>query len=372
MLLGLRGMDGVQGGVETHVTQLVRHLPISTERIEVFGRSAYRHSDVPSDPSLPITRWLPTVGHPALEALVHSLLAVGYAAIRRPALLHIHGIGPNIVTPLARLLGLRVVATHHGADYDREKWGRFARWMLKWGERRAVLNSNACICISPVTADALRVQYHRDVIYIPNGVEPMVRVPPGPALAKFGLESGRYVVNVGRLVPEKRQIDLIEAFSAANLPSDVRLLLIGGAYHEGDYDQRLRLRAATEPRVILAGHVSGEPLAELFCNAGLFALPSAHEGLPIALLEAMAYGLPLLLSDLPVYPAMGLPDSCLFPVGDIGEIARRLTTFFAAPPDPVDWRATLASYNWNQVALETAQVYNNALGYNDNAPPPEY
>lgn len=123
MIIGLRGMEGVQGGVETHVTQLVQHLPIPTDRIEVLGRAPYRPHEHAPDPALPSIRWLPTTRHPALEALIHSLIAVGYAAVRRPSIVHIHGIGPNLLTPLARLLGLRVVATHHGNDYDREKWG---------------------------------------------------------------------------------------------------------------------------------------------------------------------------------------------------------------------------------------------------------
>ncbi len=362
MILGLRGMEGVQGGVETHVTQLIQHLPIAAARIEVLGRTPYRPRGLVPDPALPRIRWLPTTRHPALEALVHSLLAVGYAAVRRPAMLHIHGIGPNLVTPLARLLGLRVVATHHGNDYDREKWGRFARAMLRRGERNAILHANATIAISPIGAQTLRERYHRDVAYIPNGVRPTAPVPAGETLARYGLASGRYVVNVARLVPEKRQSDLIEAFVAADLPNDVRLVLIGGADHEADYVQRVRALAGADPRVILAGHVSGAPLAELFSNAGLFALPSTHEGLPIALLEAMAYGLPLLLSDLPVYPAMALPAECLFPVGDVAALSRQLGACFAAPPGRVDWGPLLAFYNWERVGRETALIYDHVLG----------
>lgn len=362
MILGLRGMEGVQGGVETHVMQLVQHLPISATQIEVLGRSPYRPKGLVPDPALPRTRWLPTTRHPALEALVHSLVAVGYAAVRRPAMLHIHGIGPNLVTPLARLLGLRVVATHHGNDYHREKWGGFARAMLRCGERNAILHANAIIAISPIEAQTLRERYHRDVAYIPNGVRSTSPVPAGETLIRYGLVPGRYIVNVARLVPEKRQSNLIEAFVAADLPDDVRLVLIGGADHEADYVQRVRALAAADPRVILAGHVSGAPLAELFSNAGLFVLPSTHEGLPIALLEAMAYGLPLLLSDLPVYPAMALPAACLFPVGDVAALSQRLGACFATPPGRVDWGPLLVFYNWERVGRETARIYDRVLG----------
>jgi len=362
IIFGLRGMEGVQGGVETHVTQLVQHLPIPAARIEVLGRKPYRPQGLVPNPALPRIRWLPTTRYPALEALFHSILAVGYAAVRRPAMLHIHGIGPNLVTPLARLLGLRVVATHHGNDYDREKWGGFARAMLRRGERNAVLHANATISISPIVAEALRERYKRDVTYIPNGVRPTAPVPAGETLARFELVPGRYIVNVARLVPEKRQSDLIEAFGSADLPDDVRLVLIGGADHDADYVHRVRALAAADRRVILAGHVSGAPLAELFSNAGLFVLPSTHEGLPIALLEAMTYGLPLLLSDLPVYLAMALPAACLFPVGNVAALSRQLGACFAAPAGRVNWGSLLTFYDWEHVGRETMRIYDRVLG----------
>ena len=360
MFVGLRGIGHVQGGIETHVTHLVRHLPLPARDMEVVGRTPYRVIGTP-DTTLPPVRWLPTVRRQSVETVIHTLASVAYAAVRRPALLHIHGIGPNFVTPLARLLGLKVVATHHGADYNREKWDSLARRLLRWGEKQAVTRANACIAISPIDAEMLRRRYNRDVAYIPNGIDALLPASPGVTLAEYGLASGRYIVNVARLVPEKRQLDLVEAFARADLPSDVRLLLIGGADHESAYVRRLRERVAEVPGIIMLGHLSGAPLAELFSNAGLFVLPSAHEGLPFALLEAMSYSRRLLLSDLPVYRAMGMPEACLFPVGDTDALAAQLTRVFIEPTGSVDWSAILADYRWVQVAERTAAIYARVL-----------
>lgn len=360
MFVGLRGIGHVQGGIETHVTHLVRHLPLPVRDMEVVGRTPYRVIEA-HDPTLPAVRWLPTVRRQSVETVIHTLASVAYAAVRRPALLHIHGIGPNFVTPLARLLGLKVVATHHGADYNREKWDSLARRLLRWGEKQAVMRANACIAISPIDAEALRRRYGRDVAYIPNGVGTLPPAPPGATLAEHGLVPGRYIVNVARLVPEKRQLDLVEAFARADLPTDVRLLLIGGADHESAYVHRLRERAAEVPGIVMPGHVNGTPLAELFSNAGLFVLPSAHEGLPFALLEAMSYGRRLLLSNLPVYRAMGIPEACLFPVGDTRALTARLAAAFTEPTASVDWSVILADYRWAHVAERTAAVYARVL-----------
>jgi glycosyltransferase involved in cell wall biosynthesis len=361
MFLGLRGIGGIQGGVETHVTELVRNLPYAKEEMEVIGRTPYRRSDLPTDPALPPVHWLPTLRHQSLEAVIHSLIGVFYAAIRRPRLLHIHGIGPNIVTPLARLFGLRVVSTHHGDDYEREKWGPLARMILRQGERHTVLSAHACISISPVGAKTLRERYQRDVSFIPNGVAALSPVRPGTMMAEHGLEAGRYIVNVARLVPEKRQVDLIDAFEKAALPG-VKLVLIGGADHETPYARTLRERTAANPMIDMTGHVSGAPLAELFSNAGLFVLPSTHEGLPIVLLEAMHYGRQVLVSDLPVYRAMGLPEDCIFPVGNVDALAERLRAAFVSPPEPIDWSHMLDRYRWRGVAEETAAIYDRLIG----------
>jgi len=359
MFLGLRGIGGIQGGVETHVAELVRHLPFDRSEIEVIGRTPYRRTDLAPDPTLPRVRWLPTLRNSFAEALVHSLLGTLYAAWHRPQLLHIHAIGPNIVTPLARLLGLKVVATHHGEDYRREKWGHLARWVLRFGERQSVLSSRACIAISPVVAESLREKYGRPVDFIPNGVTAMERVSPGETLAKLGLAPGRYVLNVARLVPEKRQLDLIEAFEAAGI-EDTKLVLVGGADHKSEYAQRVRERAQAARNVILAGHVSGEPLAELFWNAGLFVLPSSHEGLPIVLLEAMSAQLPVLVSDLPVYRHMGIPDNCIVPVGDVAALGEHIRARLAGDRPVPDWSDILLQYQWPRIAAATAEVYDKA------------
>lgn len=357
MFLGLRGVGAVQGGVETHVTQLARHLPYDRKDIVVIGRAPYQPKDGAADPTLPRTVWLPAFRNQHAEAIVHSLLGVLYAAVKRPRVLHIHAIGPSVVTPLARLLGLKVVATHHGQDYQREKWGLMARLVLKFGERQAVRGANACIAISPVEAARLELDYARRVSFIPNGVPVLPRHAPGPTLARFGLTAGRYILNVARLVPEKRHLDLIDAFAQAATP-DLRLVLVGGADHENDYVQAVKARAAEVPGVILAGKIMGDPLFELYSNAGLFALPSSHEGLPIVLLEAMEYGLPVLVADLPVYRELGVSEDAIAPVGATAQMARRIDAVFAAEtPRRADWSSPLTAYRWPRIAQQTAQIY---------------
>jgi glycosyltransferase involved in cell wall biosynthesis len=179
--------------------------------------------------------------------LFHSLLGVLYAAVRRPALLHIHGIGPGMVTPLARLLGLRVVATHHGKDYEREKWGRWRAACCAGAKGRRCCDQRGGVHFAGVQRGTAQ-QLSPRCGSCAQRVDLLRPVPPGATLARHGLAAGRYVVNVARIVPEKRQLDLIAAFQQADLPEDVRLVLIGGADHEADYVRQVRQAAARDPR----------------------------------------------------------------------------------------------------------------------------
>jgi glycosyltransferase involved in cell wall biosynthesis len=299
-----------------------------------------------------------------LEAIVHSFLGVLVAAVHRPDILHIQAIGPALVTPLARLQGLKVVVTHHGPDYDRQKWGGFARWVLRTGERWGMRWSNARIVISEVIRALVRDKHGVESTLIPNGVV-LPELPAGRStLDAFGLEPGRYVVLVSRLVPEKRHLDLIAAFVQAQL-SGWKLAIVGASDHPDAYVRSVLDAAEKTPGVVCTGFQSGEVLAELFGQAGMFVLPSSHEGLPIALLEALSYGLPVLASDIRANREVGLPDEHYFPLGDVAALAGRLRELAARPLTADDREArrqwVSERYDWRKIAGQTLEVYRSVL-----------
>jgi glycosyltransferase involved in cell wall biosynthesis len=268
-------------------------------------------------------------------------------------------VGPAIVTPLARLLGLRVVVTHHGADYDRDKWGGFARWVLRCGERVGMRYSHARIAISKVIVDLIRANYARDADLIPNGVSAARRETDSGLVRRYDLEPGRYFLQVGRLVPEKRQLDLIHAFAAA-APSGWKLAVVGGL-DSGPYSSALKAAAARCAGVVLTGFLNGVALAQLYSHAGAFILPSSHEGLPIVLLEALSYGLPVLASNIPAHLELDLDESDYFPVGDIAALSRGLTRLAQTPQDDATRDARIrwvaAAFDWERIAAQTLAVY---------------
>jgi glycosyltransferase involved in cell wall biosynthesis len=361
MVLGVRGIPSVQGGVETHAEQLYARLAELGCDIEVLVRTPFVPARLHSFGAIRLRRiWAPrTQGY---EALVHSLLGVLYAGITRPDVLHIHAVGPAIVTPFARLLGLRVVVTNHGPDYDRDKWGPFAKWVLRTGESFGMRWSHARIAISRVIKQLVRTKYSQECDLIPNGAVPARLQTETHEIERFGLQPGRYFLQVSRIVPEKRQLDLIEAYAKA-APPGWKLVLVGGGDAD-DYSRKVQ-QAAQAAGVVLAGFQRGVPLGQLYTHAGAFVLPSSHEGLPIALLEALSYGLPVLASNIPANLELGLSATSYFPVGNTSALADRLLQIANAPQEETArdrrMRWVLERYDWGPIAQQTYEVYDRVL-----------
>lgn len=368
MWLGLRGFPMVQGGVETHAEHLCPQLANLGCDVTVIVRSSYQPATV--GPAWKNVRfhalWAPRSKR--LETIVHTFLGVMYAAIKRPDILHIQAIGPALMTPLARLLGLRVVVTHHGPDYDRQKWGKIAKNILRLGEYCGMRFSNRRIAISEGIRQLVRDKHGLDCALIPNGVEIPERTATITHLECFGLQPQRYVLLVSRFVPEKRHHDLIQAFAAAGLEG-WKLVLVGSADHPDSYTASVLEMARETPGVVCTGFQTGMALNELYQHAGIFVLPSSHEGLPIALLEAMSYGLPAIASDIAANREIDCNDIDYFPVGDVQSLSALLQQRAAACQEK-DRRDRLRSfvlerYRWFDIGKRTFEIYTDLLTERD-------
>lgn len=364
MMLGLRGFPEVQGGIETHAEHLAPMLVSLGCDLEVLVRSSYQKPNVGKhwNGVKLTTLWAPK--SKAYEAIVHTFLGVLYAAIKRPDVLHIHAIGPALMTPLARLLGLRVVVTHHGPDYNRQKWGIFARHTLMLGEWFGMRFSNCRITISSVIRDLVAQKHTVNSALIHNGVVlPDLNVS-STHLVQFGLEPNKYILMVGRLVPEKRHIDLIQAFNQANI-FGYKLALVGWSDHPDSYVQTLIDASVANPNIVLTGFQKGDALRGLYAHAALFVLPSSHEGLSISLLEALSYGLPVIASNIPANLEIGLSDAHYFKLGKVDEIAGLLTQHtqqVLSSVEKLDKKKQLrawidSQYNWKNIAEKTIKAY---------------
>jgi glycosyltransferase involved in cell wall biosynthesis len=371
-MLGIRGFPDVQGGVEKHAEQLSCALAELGCRVEAIVRSSYVARDRPATwRDIRFSRvWAPRV--PGLEAFVHTFLGVLRAGISRPDILHIHAIGPAFFTPLARALGLRVVVTYHSLNYEHKKWGRLARAVLRFGEWAGMTFAHGRIAVSEGLAKHLRRGHGMPVNAIPNGIDQPLSVPSTQFVEACGLSANRYALTVARIDETKRQLDLIAAYARLQGPS-FKLALVGSADHSGTYARAVADAAAKTPGVVMLGHRTGTELAELYSHAGVFVLPSSHEGQPIVVLEAASYGLPVILSDIPAHREIALASASYFKVGDGAALADHLATLFSTPvikkSDAVERTRLLAVHDWRTIAQRTLAVYFDALSATGSGSP---
>ena len=366
-VLGLRGFPGVQGGIEKHCQDLYPRLAKDDYNITILARKGY----VENNPyTYQGVRVIPLVSPKKknLEAIIHTFTGLLWLAKHRRDfdIIHLHGIGPSLLTPLARWLGFRVVMTNHGPDYDRQKWGFVAKTILRLGERLSARYAHQVIAVSKHIKNQLRTTYGINARYIPNGVNIPEELNSTDALKYFGLEPKRYILAVGRLVPEKGFHDLLAAFTDSNV-SDWKLVIVGQADHQDSYSRSLIMQAEQIDGVVMTGFQKGKALAELYTNAGLFVLPSYHEGLPIVALEAMSYNLPTLLSDIPANREVAHPEE-LFPVGNKVVLSQKIhhvitTPSAISPPHILKAKQSRlkSEFNWNIIAQQTTDIYRAAL-----------
>lgn len=356
VVTGTRGIPDIQGGVETHCQNLYPRLAAMGHDVTVLRRSCYVEEESPKRAIYRGVRLLDIFAprKKSIEAIVHTFLAVWRARRLQPDLLHIHAIGPSLMVPFARLLGMKVVMTNHGPDYDRQKWGAMAKFVLRAGERLGTRWANAVIVISTTIARSLEDKYHRtdtDLIY--NGVPKSQRVASTDYISSLGLQSGRYVVALGRFVAEKRFDDLVHAF-VKGAPDGFKLVIAGDADHPDEYSQSLK-QLIDDNGGVRTGFITGAPLHELMSHAALFVLPSSHEGLPISLLEAMSYELDVLASDIPANRIAQLNADDHFPVGDVDALAAKISRRLSSGLSPRVY--DLTPYNWDTIASQTLDVY---------------
>lgn len=309
-------------------------------------------------------RSTPTINKAGLAAVSSSFTATLSAIIKRPDVIHYHAEGPCVPLVLAHLLGIRTVATIHGLDWQRAKWGKFASAYIKLGERVAARFADEVIVLSRNTQDYFRETYGRETRFITNGTERLPRFNAEEIKQRWGLTRGSYLLYLSRIVPEKGLHYLIDAYKDINTYK--KLVIAGGTLDSPEYAEMIKEMVKDDDRIIMTGFVTGRALQELYSNALLYVLPSDVEGMPLSLLEAMSYGLACVTSDIPECAEVLDGNGVTFPRGDVGALRQVLQELVMDPLRIYDLGRSASRhvgihYNWDSVTVRTLAVYEEAL-----------
>ncbi len=361
-MVGQRGVTVGErgGGIERHVAELSRRLSDLGHDVTVFCR-ARRGEDRPERFYSVRLRYVPTVYLKLLETAVHAVWSLVVAARERHDVIHLHGIGPGSLAPLARFLAPKatIVTTFHGQDQFHGKWGIVVRAALRLAERIAITSPDYCISVSHLMQVYAREHFNREVVYIPNGAE-LKPTPSDTPLARFGVARKQYLFAAARLVPQKGLHELLEAYRA--LSTDVHLVIAGAASYTDDYVALLTRLADGDRRIHLVGYQEGAALDALYAHARLFVHPSHAEGLSVAVLEAMSFGTPVLVADIPANREAIHGAGFTFPVGNVPALTETLAGLLAdkSKTEAMGERAkrvVAEQFTWEQAAERTAVVY---------------
>lgn len=365
-MIGHKRYGSREGGVEVVVTELARRMAALGHEVTCYDRSGAdvmtgdaadgRERTVDGVRVVPVR----TIDRKGLAALSSSYFATLAAIKDGPDVIHYHAEGPCVPLPLAKRAGIRTVATIHGLDWQRAKWGRLASTYIKMGEKAAATKADGLIALSEGVRRYFKETYGREAVFIPNGVDAKEALPASVIKEKWNLEKDSYLLYLGRLVPEKRPELLIEAFRV--LETNKRLVIAGGSSDTLAYEKELRAAAQGDNRIVFTGFVNGEPLAELYSNCYAYVLPSDVEGMPMSLLEAMAYGCCCVTSDISECADVLAGNGVTFEKGSADSLRAALRGLLADAGRAGALGAAAKAhvektYNWDSVVERTLELY---------------
>jgi len=359
---GTRGIPNIPGGVEKHCQDLYPLIAQQGYQVIFAVRKSYVKKKISFWKNIQLEP-LYSPPYKSFEAIVHTFFAVLKAWQHHADIVHIHAVGPGLLVPFAKLLGLKVVVTNHGPDYHRQKWNKVAKIVLQLGEFLGAKFADEVIVISQTIKDIIAARYKREAHMIYNGVTMPIITKDSDFLKNLNITPGNYLVAVARFVPEKGLDLLVKAFQKIN--KEIKLVIAGDADHETDYSRHLKKMIDQDKRIVRTGYITGEPLNQLFSHARLFILPSYHEGLPIALLEAMSYGLHVLVSNIDAHLELNLPTKSLFKCGDTEDLKIKIENLLfetVSNDERTEFQQLIKQkYNWQTIAQQTIAVYKKTM-----------
>lgn len=365
-MLGHKRIPSREGGIEVVVEELSTRMAALGHHVTCYNRSGHHISGKEFDGDCldeykgVKLKSVFTIDRKGLAAMTSSFFGAAHAAFGKYDVVHFHAEGPCAMLWLPKLLGKRCIATIHGIDWKRAKWGGFASRYIKLGEKLAVKYADEIIVLSIEMQEYFRDAYGRKSVLIPNGVDRPI--PHGPHLIKekFGLEKDSYILFLGRLVPEKGITYLIEAFKYTK--TDKKLVIAGGSSDTEAYMQELGRLARGDDRIIFTGFVQGRMLEELYSNAYVYSLPSDLDGMPLSLLEAMSYGNCCLVSGIAECTEVVEGHGLVFGKSNATDLREKLQ-FACDYPEEVNRLKDGAAdficqkYNWDNVVGQTLELY---------------
>lgn len=360
-LIGQKGIPAKQGGIERHVEELSTRLAEAGFDISVYSRPYYSGQNAKKYKNVKLIN-LPSLNTKNLDAISHTFISTLHALFQNYDVIHYHGVGPSLLSWMPRIFNpkTKVVSTFHCLDRKHQKWNWFAKLMLSMGERSACKFPHQTITVSKTLKKYCEYRFDKSTVYIPNGVSLSRDKANLGILNEYGLVKDNYIFTASRLVRHKGIHTLIEAYN--KIKTDKKLVIAGEGANTYEYVKELNQLASGNKNIIFVGEQTNGNLKALFENAYLFVQPSEAEGLSIALLESISYGLPTIVSDIEENMEVVGKLTMSFKNKNSTDLAQKLE-FALNNTDKIKSNALLAKkivdkeYDWHNIINQTIGLY---------------
>lgn len=347
-VVGTRGIPDVEGGAEKNAERLFPLMAARGWRVVLGGLKqnikapSYRGVELWAAPA---SRLLKT------DKLLYYIRAIGHAMKLRPDIVHFQELGSAIFLFAYKLMGCRIVVRYGSADYLLPKWGFLGRCGFRFAEYQLRF-ADAVIAVTPALAERLRSRGVRGNVHvIANAIDPKSEF----SSEGLPLIQGPYILAVGRVTLQKNFHKLVEGYKlfVKKYPG-IKLVIAGGVDDERYLNSMLA--PLLDDNVQMLGRLARSAMGGLYENASLYVNSSIHEGSSNAVLEAVSWNCPILLSDIPENRDFGLEDANYFQPDDPGEIAAALERAYF---NQDEYRTPKGPFPvWEDVAWETNRIYN--------------
>lgn len=368
--IGQKGIPTRAGGVEKHVEEMAVRMAELGHQVFVYVRNNYTDKNLQEFKGVKLIH-LPSVPTKHLDAISHTFLATIHALFQKYHVVHFQAIGPSFLSWIIKIFKRKtiLITTFHCQDYFHQKWGWFARTSLRLGEYVSCRIPDKTIVVSKSLIQYVKDKYHRDVEYIPNGAAAHFNSGT-KVLERWGLRDKKYILSQGRLIRHKGVQYLIEAFKkledTAKIPNNFKLVIVGDGFHTEDYVQYLHKISEGRNSIVFTGIQNNGSMEQLFSHAYVFVQPSESEGLSITLLEAMAYGIAPLVSNIQENLDATRGIGFTFRSKDVDDLSEKLAYILNQPAE-VEASGEKAKtmvekeYSWDAIVDKTLELYRNLI-----------
>lgn len=306
-----------------------------------------------------ILKYFRTVNRAGFDTLVHSFKATFHIILHNTAdVVHLHSGANSIWAAFLRLAGKRVYVSQFAMDWKRDKWPWYGKLFYRISSYLTALFPSAVVFDNIFTREYFERKFSKQFYFIPYGAEVKEPAPDTTILNRLGVDPGKYILFVGRFIPDKGVHLLIRAFESVE--TDMKLVLVGGSPNPGNYENEIH--QTPDKRIIFAGYVYGDDTNILMKNAYVYVQPSLIEGLSPVILTVMGLGTPLVCSDIVENKFITGDNATHFISGNSDSLAEKLYDCLNNPEKlkqmAENGRADiLARFNWDSVASQYMELF---------------